>query len=103
MSGHRPEVGDFIAQDIDLAEASLWWTQPNTPPPALQGRSDVGYEMEESTSTKRGGKTSVSRDVYVLYSDYSQTVITARFDAQSPDDVQLEQRHEQLTFLRSTT
>jgi hypothetical protein len=50
--------------------------------------------MEESTSSKRGGKTLVSKDVYVVYQDYSQTTITARFDAQSPQDAQLEQRHE---------
>lgn len=94
MSGHRPEGGDFIARDIDLAEGSLWWTQPNTPPPVTQGRPDVGFEMEESTNSKRGGKTIVSRDVYILYQDYSQTVVTSRFDAHQPQDVQLEQRHE---------
>ncbi|KIW05970.1 uncharacterized protein PV09_03155 [Verruconis gallopava] len=94
MSGHRPEMGDFIARDIDLAEGSLWWTQPNMPPPAVQNRVDVGFEIEESTSTKRGGKTIVSKDVYLLYQDYSQTVVTARFDASQPQDAHLEQKHE---------
>ena len=36
----------------------------------------------------------MSKDVYVVYQDYSQTVITARFDASNPSDVTLEQRHE---------
>lgn len=85
---------DHIAQDVDLAEGSQWWTHPNTPPPAFQNRPDVLYEMEESTTAKRGGKTMISRDVYVLFIDYSQTVITARFDANNPADVSLEQRHE---------
>lgn len=86
--------GDFIARDIDLGEGSAWWSLPNTPPPALQNRNDVGFEIEESSSSKRGGKTVVSKDVYVVYQDYSQTVITARFDPSNPSDVQLEQRHE---------
>jgi hypothetical protein len=50
--------------------------------------------MEESSSAKRGGKITVSKDVYVLFHDYSQTIITARFDAKNVDDVALEQRHE---------
>lgn len=94
MSGQRPEGGDFIARDIDLGEGSTWWTQPNMPPPYLQGRNDVGYEMEESTTSKRGGKTSISKDVYILYQDYSQTIVTVRYDPQQPADAQLEQRHE---------
>lgn len=96
MSGQRPpmDANDFIARDLDLGESTQWWTQPNTPPPSLQNRQDVGFEIEESTTSKRGGKTLVSKDVYVVYQDYSQTVITARFDASEPADVQLEQRHE---------
>lgn len=84
----------FIANDVDLGASSGWWTQPNTPPPAFQARKDVLYEIEESTTSKRGGKTTVSRDVYVLFQDYSQTIVTARFDPQDPSDVFLEQRHE---------
>jgi hypothetical protein len=94
MSSHRPEVGDFIARDFDLAEGSLWWAHPNTPPPAIQGRNDVGYEIEESTSSKRGGKTIVSKDIYILYQDYSQTIVTARYEAHQPQNAQLEQKHE---------
>lgn len=84
----------YIAQNIDLAESTQWWTQPNVPPPVFQNRPDILYELEESSSTKRGGRTTVSKDIYVLFSDYSQTTIIARFDSREPVDVALEQRHE---------
>jgi myosin tail region-interacting protein MTI1 len=83
-----------IARDVDLARASQWWAQPDAPPPVFQNRSDLFYEVEENQTKQRGGKTTVSKDVYVLFKDYSQTVITVRFDAKSLDDVIMEQRHE---------
>ncbi|RHZ70659.1 hypothetical protein CDV55_107666 [Aspergillus turcosus] len=95
MDASRPSVDQgYIAMDVDLAEGSLWWAQPNNPPPVFQNRKDILFEVEESTSTKRGGKTTISKDVYVLFMDYSQTVITVSFDARNPSDVSLEQRHE---------
>ncbi|KAH0544305.1 hypothetical protein FGG08_001568 [Glutinoglossum americanum] len=83
----------YIASDIDLGESSYWWTQANTPPPALQNRRDILYEIEES-NTSHGGKVTISKDVYVIFHDYSQTVITAQYDARNPADVVLRQRHE---------
>ncbi|KAJ5559638.1 hypothetical protein N7513_002037 [Penicillium frequentans] len=95
MDVSRPSVDQgFIATDIDYAESTLWWTQPNTPPPSLQNRKDILFEVEESSSSKRGGKTTVSKDIYILFMDYSQTVIAAQFDPRDPADVSLEQRHE---------
>ena len=91
----RPSVDQgFIATDVDLAEHTVWWSQPNTPPPALKNRNDVLYEIEESSSSKRGGKASNTKDVYVLFMDYSQTVITVNYDARNPTDASLEQRQE---------
>ncbi|KAJ6172232.1 hypothetical protein N7470_001299 [Penicillium chermesinum] len=91
----RPSVDlGFIAADIDLAENTLWWAQPNTPPPVFQNRKDLLFEVEEESSTKRGGKTTISKDVYVLFIDYSQTVISVKFDPKNPGDASLEQRHE---------
>ena len=84
----------FIASDIDVAQSSYWWAQENVPPPSLQNRQDVFYEIESSTSTKRGGKATVSKDVYVLYMDYSQSTITAIFDVAEAHNVAFEQRHE---------
>lgn len=95
MDVSRPSIDQgFIATDVDLAEKSLWWTQPNTTPPVFQNRKDILFEVEESSSTKRGGKTTVSKDVYVLFIDYSQTVVTVHFDAKNPVDATFEQRHE---------
>ncbi|KAL4927621.1 SH3 domain protein [Aspergillus undulatus] len=96
MDVSRPSIDQgFIAMELDLAEGTLWWAQPNTPPPALQNRPDILLEFEESSSSKRGGKTTVTKDVYALFRDYSQTVITVNFDARNPADAVLEQRHEQ--------
>lgn len=85
-----------IASDIDLSESTQWWTEADPLPPALQDRRglDILSESEESTTSKRGGRTTVSKDIYILYLDYSQTIITARYDAREPADVSLEQRHE---------
>jgi hypothetical protein len=84
----------FIASDIDVAQSSYWWAQENIPPPSLQNRQDILYEIESSTSMKRGGKATVSKDVYVLYMDYSQSTISAIFDATEAHNVTFEQRHE---------
>lgn len=95
MDVSRPSVDQgYIATDIDLAENTLWWTQTKTPPPVFQNRSDILFEVEESSSTKRGGKTTISKDIYVLFMDYSQTVVTVQFDPKSPAEASLEQRHE---------
>jgi hypothetical protein len=95
MDVSRPSVDlGYIATDVDLAESTLWWAQPNTPPPVFQNRKDLLFEIEESASTKRGGKTSVSKDVYILFIDYSQTIVNVSFDAKNPADASLEQRHE---------
>ncbi|PWW74305.1 hypothetical protein C7212DRAFT_359026 [Tuber magnatum] len=95
MEQGRPVV-EFIARDVDLGERSQWWMTPNTPPPAFQNRAkELHFEVEESTSTRRGGRTTVTRDVYVLFNDYSQTVVTARYDRDDPSNASLEQRHEQ--------
>jgi hypothetical protein len=83
----------FVANDIDLGRASYWWTQPKSIPPTLKGRKDFLYEIEE-TSANQNGKNIVTKELFVLYQDYSQTIITAEFDAQDPANVNLEQRHE---------
>ena len=91
----RPSMDSgFIAGDVDLAIQSGWWKQANQVPPILQGRKDVYYESEESTTTNRGAKTVVTRTIYVLYMDYSQTVLTVRFDPYDASDVDIDQRHE---------
>ncbi|KIW19854.1 hypothetical protein PV08_00429 [Exophiala spinifera] len=95
MEQSRPSgEQSYIAHDIDLGRGSMWWVQENMFPPSLQGRQDVLLEMETSSSTKRGGRTSITRDIYVLYMDYSQTTINVSFDAADPSHVTLEQNHQ---------
>lgn len=84
----------FIADDIDLAVQSGWWKQASQVPPVLQGRRDIFFESDESTTTNQGSKTIVTRETWILFQDYSQTIITARYDPYDPSDVELDQRHE---------
>lgn len=90
----RPQNDEFIASDIDLAPNSQWYTRENNAPPSLMNRSDVLWEVESSTNQKRGGRQSVSRDVYILYQDYSQTTVNATYDSSEPTHVSFEQTHE---------
>ncbi|ANB11514.1 Bbc1p [Sugiyamaella lignohabitans] len=85
----------FVAHDIDPDVSSQWWTVPNGVPSAIsRNLGNLIYEIDDSQSTKRGGRVVVSRDVYVLYHDYSQSVITARYDQQDPvGSVVFEQTH----------
>jgi hypothetical protein len=81
----------YMANDIDLGYSTKWWTQPNALPSALQGRRDILHETEES----QDGAGTVTRHLFVLYPDYSQTIITAVFSASNPAQAELKQRHEQ--------
>ncbi|KAE8390789.1 hypothetical protein BDV23DRAFT_154358 [Aspergillus alliaceus] len=95
MDISRPSVDQgYIAMDVDLAERTLWWAQPNTPPPAFQNRNDVLFDFEDSSSVNHSGNTAITKDVYILFIDYSQTIITVTFDPRNPSDANLEQRHE---------
>ncbi|KAF6224932.1 hypothetical protein HO133_010126 [Letharia lupina] len=84
----------FIAGDADLGHNSQWWARPDNPPPIFQNRRDLIFEIEETSTTRRGGKQAVTKMVYILFMDYSQTVITAQFEAKDPVNAILEQRHE---------
>lgn len=84
----------FIAGDVDLGHNSQWWARPDTPPPVFQNRRDLIFEIEETSTTRRGGKQAVTKMVYILFMDYSQTIITAQFEAKDPVSASLEQRHE---------
>lgn len=93
--GSRPSVEQgFIASDVDLGEGSLWWARPDAPPPIFQNRQDLIFEIEETSTTRRGGKQAITKIVYVLFMDYSQTVITAHFETKDPSNASLEHRHE---------
>ena len=96
MEGRPSSELGQMANDIDLKAGGAWWTAQQALPPAFQSRNGVDLisECEESSKSKRGGRKEVNKDIYVLFMDYSQTIITARYDSQDPEDVHLEQRHE---------
>ena len=84
-----------MAADIDLYQDRGWWARPSQPPSVIQNRRDVIYEVDESSASRRGGKTVITKDVYILYMDYSQTVISVQFESTEPENVaKLEQKHE---------
>ncbi|KAK2005893.1 hypothetical protein LZ32DRAFT_118571 [Colletotrichum eremochloae] len=92
IDAHRPSVSvesGFIANDVDLAKQSGWWRQDKTVPPVFQGRRDIYYETVDLTSGSH-----VTRTIYVLFQDYSQTVITVEYDQNNAADVMLDQRHD---------
>jgi hypothetical protein len=94
MDMHRPSIeSGFIANDIDLAAHNGWWRQANQVPPVLQGRKDLYFEAEETT-TKQGANTITTRTIYILFQDYSQTILTIVFDPYDQSDVEIDQRHE---------
>ena len=95
MDASRPSVEQgFIANDVDLGRSSQWWTKRKAPPPVFQNRSDVIFEIEESKSNQQEGPQVTTRNAYILYMDYSQSVITARFETLDPLKAELQQSHE---------
>ena len=93
--GPRPSgEQSFIAGNVDLSHSSQWWTQPDSPPPLFRNRQDLIFESEETSTTRRGGKQEITKTVYVLFMDYSQTVITAHFETKDPTHATLDQRHD---------
>ncbi|KAI1197999.1 hypothetical protein F5X97DRAFT_166596 [Nemania serpens] len=83
----------FMANEIDLSSHVQWWLSQPGVPPVFQGRKDIYTESNESKSTE-DGRRFVTKEVFVLFQDYSQTVITVRFDPQDPSQTELDQRHE---------
>ena len=84
-----PGEQGYFAQDLDLGRPSQWWMQRKAPPPIFQNRNDIYFEIEESAAP---GLT--VKHVYVLFADYSQSIITARFEEANPPQAELSQRHD---------
>ena len=80
-------------KEENIQDGRQWWLDPVSPPFAFRNRKDLTYEVEDSASTRRGGHTSVTREVYVIFSDYSQTIITAQYDRDEPSRATISQRH----------
>lgn len=86
--------GMFVASDLNLNEPEQWWATPESVPPAIQRRAgrDLSFEVDESYHSRRG-RGVVTRSIYVLYYDYSQTVIKLSFERENPARVKFEQTH----------
>lgn len=76
---NQGDVNQTHAVELDLVPDSQWWLAPNGVPSTISSRKDVLYEVEESEVWKRGGRSYTVRDIYVLFTDYSQTIVTVEF------------------------
>lgn len=96
MDQNRPSTtSEYVARDVDLSEHSQWWKYPARIPPVFENRSrELAYELEENNITSRSGRVTITREIYVLFHDYSQTVVTVRWDRDDPANATPEQRHE---------
>lgn len=101
-AGRSSIEGGMVARDIDPELSTEWWTRPDGVPSAVaNNRRDLIYEVEDSTTPKRGGRTLVVRDIYIVYHDYSQTVLTARYEQHDPvNTLSIEQEHTPAPSLR---
>ncbi|KAI0815747.1 hypothetical protein GGR55DRAFT_359752 [Xylaria sp. FL0064] len=96
IDANRPSLSletGFMANEIDLARHTQWWLSRHGVPPAFQGRKDIYTESNESKSTEDGRKY-VTKEVSILFQDYSQTIITVRYDPKDAFETELDQRHE---------
>jgi myosin tail region-interacting protein MTI1 len=93
LDQNRRDGGYIALKEEDIHGGREWWRDPASPPPIFKNRPDLVYEVEDSSSTKRGGRTTSTREVYILFSDYSQTIVTVQFDRDDPSQATLKQRH----------
>ena len=84
----------YMAHEIDVSKSSHWWTQRKMPPPSLQNRTDIVYEIEESTAIQQDGSQLTFKHVYILFMDYSQTILTAQYSLANPSEAEFSQRFE---------
>ena len=93
---NRPSMSEYIARDVDLNEYSQWWKYPARIPPVFENRQrELTFELEENSTTSRTtGRVTITREIYILFHDYSQTVVTVCFDRDDPGNANIEQRHE---------
>ncbi|KAB8297684.1 hypothetical protein EYC80_001492 [Monilinia laxa] len=84
----------FIANDVDLAFSSQWWIVKKSLPPVFATRKDILTESEDTSSISDTNQPVVTRELFVLFHDYSQTIIAAQYNPKDPSDCQLEQKHE---------
>lgn len=82
----------MATKEEDILDGSSWWLEEGSPPPGYGKRDDLIFEVEDTTSSRRGGRSVVTREVYILFSDYSQRIITVQYDLDSPSRPTFSQR-----------
>ena len=91
----RDLSSEYLAKDISLDGGnSTWWTNTKAIPPSLSGRDDVAYETDENEIPHRGGRKTITKEIYVLYADYSQTLVSASYETNDVQNVTLRQEHQ---------
>ncbi|KAF2971157.1 hypothetical protein GQX73_g2454 [Xylaria multiplex] len=83
----------FMANEVDLSAHTQWWLSRHGVPLMFQGRKDIHTESTESKSSE-DGRVFTTKEVIILFQDYSQTIITVRFDPKDPSQTEMDQRHE---------
>lgn len=83
--GPPPQPVEELPYTIDLtSEKGAWWATKEGVPESLLKRKDVRYEIDSHELFKRNNLVIVVRDIYVLFADYSQEVITVEYNPQNP-------------------
>lgn len=91
--GNIQENTARLATEFNLDDGTEWWFTDGGVPRSVAERKDIVYEIDESQHIQRGGKVFLVRDIYILFADYSQNIITVEFSKQS-DHVAFQQRIE---------
>ncbi|GMM35155.1 Bbc1 protein [Saccharomycopsis crataegensis] len=91
LMAYRTMTRELAVEDIDVYESADWWHKKELPP-SLQAQvgKTLIYEVEESSSKKRGRITMITKDYYILMiseTSYSQKLISVTFDQANIDNV----------------
>ncbi|QSL67203.1 hypothetical protein MERGE_001593 [Pneumocystis wakefieldiae] len=84
---------EYIAHNIDLEKDTLWWTLPNALPSIFQNRKDILLKFFESSHLLKDGNTMVTKEIRILFHDYSETHILVTFNRKNPENANLKQIH----------
>ncbi|KAG5439083.1 hypothetical protein PCANB_001381 [Pneumocystis canis] len=84
---------EYIAQNVNLEEDRLWWTLPNALPSIFQNRKDILLKFFESSHLLKDGSSITTKEIRILFHDYSETHILAIFDRKNPENANLKQTH----------
>ncbi|KTW29639.1 uncharacterized protein T551_02255 [Pneumocystis jirovecii RU7] len=84
---------EYIAHNIDLEKNTLWWTLPDALPSVFQNRKDILLKFFESSHLLKDGNTITTKEIRILFHDYSETHILAIFNKKNPENVNLKQIH----------